>query len=424
MLAKYYEDRKILFRAPEYRKLVIVALIPSEQAHWIEISDADLKKAYEERRSRYSTPERRHIQQIVFPNAEEARVAADRIAAKGATFAEIAKERGLTDKDIDLGTLAKAAVIDRAVADAAFALKEGEVSAPVAGRFGTALVQVLKIEPEHARSYEEVAAELKKELAAARAKADILSIYDKIEDARSEGKPLAEAAANLRLASRTIEAIDRSGRDPSGASVTGLPDAQRLLTTVFTTEMGIDRDPLQVEGGYVWFEIAGITPSRERPLDEVKEQVEARWREQEIATRLKTKAAEILDKLKAGSSLADVAAAGGLKVATLTGIKRGEPPAPLSAATVDVIFRTAKGAFASAEAAQPAEQMVFRVTDIVVPHLDAASEDAKQAQDTLNRSLSQDVLSEYLSRLETETGVTINQSALNQVVGGGAAGTN
>jgi peptidyl-prolyl cis-trans isomerase D len=156
----------------------------------------------------------------------------------------------------------------------------------------------------------------------------------------------------------------------------------------------------------------------------VKEQVETRWREQEIATRLKTKAAEILDKLKAGSSLADVAAAGGLKVATLTGIKRGEPPAPLSAATVDVIFRTAKGAFASAEAAQPAEQLVFRVTDIVVPSLDAASDDAKQAQDTLNRSLSQDVLSEYLSRLETETGVTINQSALNQVVGGGAAGTN
>ena len=424
VLAKFYEDRKILFRAPEYRKLVIVALIPSEQAHWIEISDADLKKAYEERRGRYVTAERRHIQQIVFPNAEEARASADRIAAKTATFAEIAKERGLADKDFDLGTLAKAAVIDSAVADAAFALKEGEVSAPVAGRFGTALVQVLKIEPEHARSYDEVAAELKKELAAARAKADILSIYDKIEDARSEGKPLAEAAANLKLPSRTIEAIDRSGRDPSGAPVSGLPDAQRLLATAFASEIGVDRDPLQVEGGYVWFEIGGITPSRERPLDEVKEQVEARWREQEIATRLKTKATEILDKLKAGSSLADVAAADGLKVATMTGIKRGEPPAPLSAATVDVIFRTVKGAFASAEAAQPAEQVVFRVTDIVVPQLDAASEDAKQAQDTFNRSLSQDVLSEYLSRLETETGVTINQSALNQVVGGGAAGTN
>ena len=150
-LAKYYEERKVLFRAPEYRKLVIVTLIPSEQAHWIEISDADAKRAYEERRSRYGTPERRHIQQIVFTNEEEARAAADRIA-KGASFADIAKERGLTDKDIDLGTLPKAAVIDRAVADAAFALKEGEVSAPIQGRFGIALVQVLKIEPEHVRS--------------------------------------------------------------------------------------------------------------------------------------------------------------------------------------------------------------------------------------------------------------------------------
>src|SRR4029450_5264964 len=69
-LAKYFEDRKILFRTPEYRKLVLVSLIPSEQARWIEISDADLKRAYEERRTRYVTAERRHIIQIDFPNAE------------------------------------------------------------------------------------------------------------------------------------------------------------------------------------------------------------------------------------------------------------------------------------------------------------------------------------------------------------------
>ncbi len=86
---------------------MVVSLIPSEQARWIEISDADLKRAYEERRARYVTPERRHIQQIDFPNAEAARAAAERIA-KGATFADIAKELGKTEKDIDLGTVAKA----------------------------------------------------------------------------------------------------------------------------------------------------------------------------------------------------------------------------------------------------------------------------------------------------------------------------
>jgi peptidyl-prolyl cis-trans isomerase D len=422
-LAKYYEERKILFRAPEYRKLVIVTLIPSEQAHWIEISDADARRAYEERRSRYATPERRHIQQIVFTNEEEARAAADRIA-KGASFAEIAKERGLTEKDIDLGTLPKAGVIDRAVADAAFALKEGEVSAPIQGRFGTTLVQVLKIEPEQVRSYEEVAPELKKELATARAKAEVLSVYDKIEDARAEGKTLAEAAAALKLASRTIEAIDRSGRDPSGAPVTGLPDAQRLLATAFSTDIGVDRDPLQIEGGYIWYEIAGITPSRERPLDEVKDQVEVRWREQEIAARLNAKATEMLDKLKAGASLAEVAAANQLKVTSLTGIKRGEPPAPLSTLAVDAIFRTAKDAAGSADAAQPPEQVVFRVTDIVVPKLDTASEDVKKTQEALTRALSEDVFAEYISRLQTEIGVTINESALSQVVSGGTGDTN
>jgi len=44
--------------------------------------------------------------------------------------------------------------------------------------------------------------------------------------------------------------------------------------------------------------------------------------------------------------------------------------------------------------------------------------------ETLNRSLSDDLLGEYVSRLESEVGVTINQSALNQVLGGGAPGEN
>jgi peptidyl-prolyl cis-trans isomerase D len=417
VLAKYFEDRKNLFRSPEYRKLVIVSLIPSEQAHWIEISDTDLQRAYEERRSRYVTPERRHIEQIIFPNTEAAENAARRIA-QGTSFADVAKELGKTDKDIDLGTVTKAGMIDRPVAEAAFALKEGEVSAPVQGRFGPVLLRVLKVEPEQVRSFQEVAGELKQELATARAKAQVLAVYDKIEDARAEGKTLAEAAESLKLAARTIEAIDRSGRDPSGMPI-NLPE-QRLLEVAFTTEVGVERDPLQAQDGYVWYDVVGITPSRERTLDEVKEQVELRWREQEIATRLMTKAAEILDKVKMGSTLAEVAAADHLKLESLSGLKRGEGSGPLSATGVDAVFRTAKDGAGKADAVQPAEQVVFRVTDILVPSLDAQSNDSKRAVETLNRTLSEDVAGEYIGQLESEIGVTINQSALNQVISGGA----
>ena len=418
VLAKYFEERKNFFRAPEYRKLVVVSLIPTEQARWMEISDADIKRAYEERHARYVTPERRHVLQIDFPNAEAASAAAERIA-KGASFADIAKELGKNEKDIDLGTVTKAAMIDRTAADAAFALKEGEVSAPVQGRFGTVLVQVLKIEPEQIRSLEQVAGELKQELAIARAKTEVFDVYNKIEDARAEGKLLAETAATLKLEARTIEAVDRSGRDPAGMPV-NLPDAQRLLPLAFTTDVGVERDPLQFQDGYIWFDVVGITPSRERPLDEVKEQVETRWRDQEIATRLNARATEIVDKLKAGGTLADVATADYLKLEALSGLKRGDASGALSTAAVDAVFRTAKDAVGTAEAREPGEQVVFRVTEIVVPPLDMASEEVKRTVDTLNRGLSEDLLSEYIARLESEVGVTINQSALNQVVSGGA----
>jgi peptidyl-prolyl cis-trans isomerase D len=289
----------------------------------------------------------------------------------------------------------------------------------VQGRFGTALVRVSKIEPEMVRSLEEVAPELKQDIATERAKTQTTALYDKIEDERSIGKTLAEAAEGLKLESRTVE-VDRSGRDPSGQPVT-LPDAQRLLTTAFGTEPGVEADPLQVEGGYVWFDVTGVTPARDRTLDEVKGQVETRWTEDEIANRLKTKAGQILDKVKAGTPLAEAAAAESLKVETQTGIKRGEPSPPLSAGAIETIFRTNKDGTGSADAVKPAEQIVFRVTDIVAPKAEANAEANKQVQDTLNRALAEDIFGEYIARLQDQIGVTINQAALRQVITGVAA---
>jgi peptidyl-prolyl cis-trans isomerase D len=56
----------------------------------------------------------------------------------------------------------------------------------------------------------------------------------------------------------------------------------------------------------------------------------------------------------------------------------------------------------------------------VVPPVDMSSDEMKRTVDALNRGISEDLLSEYIARLENEVGVTINQSALNQVVSGGA----
>ena len=420
VLAKYFEERKILFRAPEYRKLELLKLIPAEEADRIEVSDEDVKRAYEEHRDSFGTPERRQLQQMIYPTVDAARADAERIA-NGTSFADIAKERGIADKDIELGTLAKSAMIDRALADAAFALKEGETSAPVQGRFGVALIHLVKIQPEQIRPLAEVAPEIKKSIATERAKGQILSIYDKIEDVRSEGHTLAEAAASLKLSALTVE-LDRSGHNPAGQAVANLPDPERLLAAAFSTDIGVDADPLQVEGGYVWFEVAGITPSRERNLDEMKDRVEASWREDEIAKRLKAKADALMDKLKGGSAFAETVKAEGLKLETVSGLKRSASSPPFSASAVDRLFVTPKDAVASAQGEEPGDQIVFRVTDIVMPQTDVNSDQAKTMAQTLNRSLSQDLFGQYVAKVETEIGVTINRNAVNQVVSGGGSG--
>src|SRR6202045_1191926 len=163
-LAGYFDDHKTQFRAPEYRKISFVAITPEDIGKWSEVSDEDARKLFEQRRDKLGTPEQRQVSQIVFPNAEEALAARNRIAS-GTSFDDLAKERGLNPSDVDLGLVAKSAIIDPEVANAAFSLSSGEESHPVQGKFGVALVKIGKIEPGVEPSYESAAAGLKKEIA-------------------------------------------------------------------------------------------------------------------------------------------------------------------------------------------------------------------------------------------------------------------
>ena len=89
----------------------------------------------------------------------------------------------------------------------------------------------------------------------------------------------------------------------------GLPQTPNLINAAFTSDVGVDTDALQLpDGGYLYYDVTGITPSRERSLDEVKHQVTARWQDDEIAKRLQTKSNDLLGKLKAGTSFAQAGA--------------------------------------------------------------------------------------------------------------------
>jgi peptidyl-prolyl cis-trans isomerase D len=420
VLNKYFDERKTLFRAPEYRGVVLVSIAPTDLAKPDAVTDADAKAYFEQRRDSFGKPEKREVRQIVFQKPEEAAEARERIS-KGAKFDDIAKERQLKESDTDLGMVARSDIIDTAVADAAFALKSGETSAPVKGRFGTVLLQVGKIEPGEEKTFEQVATQIKREIAEARAKTDTGNFRDKIEDERAAGSTLTEAAKKLGLKSISVDAIDRSGRGLDGKPVAGLPQAPNLVSAIFAGEVGVDADPLQLPGGgYLYYDVTGVTPSRERPLEEVKDQVSARWRDDEIARRLQTKADDLVGKLKAGTPFAQAAGEIGLKVETAKDLQRGKSGGFIPAKTIEAVFRTPKGTPASAEGANETERFVFRVTDIVDPPFEAGSPQGQAITTTLQNSYTDDLVNEFITRLENDLGVTVNPSALNQVVGGGS----
>jgi peptidyl-prolyl cis-trans isomerase D len=422
VLQKYFEERKASFRAPETRKVTLLSITPEELARWDVISDEDAKAYYEQHKAEFATSERRQVRQLLFKNPGDAAAAADKLA-QGTSFDDIVKEAGDKATYADLGLVTKAGIIDPAVADAAFSLKEGEASKPVKGSFGTVIAQAAKVEPASQQSYEQVAQQIKRTIALDRARQKIGDLRDKIEDERAAGSTLVETAKKLNLTATTVEAMDRSGRDATGKPVLNLPKGVDLIGSVFASDVGVDNEPLQMQssGGWLWYDVTGITPSHERSLDEVKTEVETRWRNDEIASRLKAKADEMLEKLKAGTKLAEVAAAANLSVETVADLQRGQPKPPLSAGALDAVFRTAKGAAATADGSTSTNRVVFVVTDVVDPPLDPKSADAKQIAETLTRGYSDDILGEYVARLEQEIGVEINQSALQQITGGGTA---
>lgn len=417
-LAAYYEDHKFQFRSPEYRKIAFVVVTPDEIAKWSTVSDDEARKAYESNKDKLAVAEKREVSQLFFSSVEEAQAAREKIKG-GATFEDVAKERGKTTADTDLGSVTKSAIVDPAVADAAFALKTGEVSEPVKGRFGTILVKVGAITPGSVPSFEQVAPDIRRDLARQDAVAKVADLHNKMEDERGGGANVVDAAKKLGLNAVTVDAVDRSGRGPDGNLVAAIPQGTNIVSQAFNSDVGVETETINFNGGYIWFDVLAITPARERPLDEVKAEVEAKWRESQVTTRLRTKAAEMVKAIEGGATLADQAAAAGLKIETPPAFKRDADVTGLPGLVNEVAFRTAKDAVGQTQGSGN-EWYVFRVTGVTIPPVDQASDEVKKLKDTLDRALSEEQITQYISSIEKRIGVSVNQSAVAQVTGAGS----
>ncbi len=415
-LKSFFDDRASAFKAPEYRKLVILPILPATLAKPDAVPESDVQGLYDSvKGQRFTTPEARTLQQIVFPNETEAAAAAQILKA-GKSFVDLAAERHLTDKDIDLGRVTKAGLFDKGVADAAFALPEGGTSDAVKTAFGGTLVHVAKIEPAVVKPLDEVAPALRLELASARTGDAIRAAHDKVEEARSAGQTLTQAAKAAGLEVRAIDAVDAAGNDKAGQPV-DLPDGAALLKAAFASDVGVDNDTLRTpEGGQIFFEVAGIEPARAETFAEVKPQVEAAWQRDEVTRGLSTKAADLVKAIDNGQTIEAVAAAqGNLPISHAADVRRSGGTG-LTAPMVTAVFGVPMDGAGSA--AGPGEtRIVFKVLGSIVPPLDPDTPQVQQIKTQYQNAFADELLGLYLNDQQARLGVRINPTAFSAAIG-------
>ena len=404
-LSAWFEERKKDYAAPDYRKISYVKLEPEAIADEAAISDEDVRADYEKNKARYTTPETRTIEQLVFPSREAAEAALASLKS-GSTFEQVVTGEGKTMADVLLGTMTRDAVPDQKVAEAAFALGQGSVSEIVDGAFGPVLVRVTKVTPEVVQPFEEVAGQIRHDMALAEASRVLLDVHDSYEDARAGGATLAEAAERLGLKVVTVEAVSRAGQRPDGTVIADLPASAELLREAFETEVNVENDPISLgSNGFVFYEVEGVTPARDRTLDEVRDKVTADWIAAETRTRLSQRTADLEKRLRDGETIDAIAAELGIDKQTKRGLRLGGPG-------VAAVFAVPNGGVGAFDAPGDAGSILFRVTEVFEPAAAGAEAIPEPERANFSRGLADDLLDQLVAKLQAELDVRVDQNAV------------
>ena len=415
-LKAYFEEKKADFRAPEYREITYVALTPEAVARPQDISEEDARAEYERRIDDFSQPERRRVRQLSFPTKEAADEAAAELA-EGKTFEDLMSERNLTSNDVALGVMTRSDFLDEAIGDAVFALDAGATSGAVDGRFSTLIVNVEEILPESVKPFEEVKDTIVTELAREQAEREILDLLDEIEDAIAGGATLPEVGERFALEVETPAAFDASGKGEDGSDVS-LPQAEDLLSATFESDVGIVNDVLQLGAqGFLWFDVTNVNPARDRTLDEVRADVIAAWKKDELSKRLSDAAADLRARAESGTPFIALAADTGLEIKIASDLKRNTPSGDFGREAVAAAFSGPVGTTAVTETADGLGRLVLKVTGANVPDFNADSPEVAALETQLSQQIQDTVLGQFISDRESRIGVEINNAAVARVLG-------
>ncbi len=414
-LQAHLEANPEAFSSPEFRKARFVIASPDELAKQMSATEQEAREIYELRKSFYNSPETRKIRRIVFGSPEEAEAAKARLA-EGATFFEVAEEKGLSAADTLLGR-GPADSFEAAMADAAFAVAEPGVVGPVQTDFGPALLQVDAITPGASKSFEDVSEELLQTVRHDKALEEVLRIETEISDFVAGGADLDLIARNMGLEVAETPAVDADGASADGAATTGAAADPVFLSALFAAEEGAVSEPISLsDDSVVVFSLTGIVPPALRPLDEVRAAVAESLMAERTAAALAELAQQITDRVDQGDLLAAEADIFGKTLSTSENLTRSGASPDLPSDLVRTLFEKNAGGAAWAALDGGQKVVIAQVFEIEAPSGEESKAEEVSLAAQIN-SLAQSDIQEMLTRAAVQArGVKINNSAVEQAL--------
>ncbi len=292
MIEEYYAKHPTQFEQPETITAQFVVFNPDIVESRIETTEAEIKAFYEQNQARYRSDEQRRASHILINAGREA-AAADKAAARAkaeklleqvrknpSDFAKLAKENsqdpGSAERGGDLDFFGKGMMV-KPFEDAAYALKEGEISGVVQSDFGFHIIRLTAIRPATVRPLAEVKANIIDELRrqqAGKKYAEMAETFTNMVYEQSDSlKPVAE---KLGLKVETISGLTRKPNPalPKAAAY----NQPKFLSALFADESTKSKRNTEAIEVNPRFLIAGrvvdYKPVTRSPLEQVKKQVE------------------------------------------------------------------------------------------------------------------------------------------------------
>jgi peptidyl-prolyl cis-trans isomerase D len=291
-------------KRPEFRTLTVVRFSAKALAPTLQADPAAVQKLYDFRKQSLSTPEKRTLVEVPAKDAATAQAIAAKLKA-GVAPDVAAKAAGV--QPIIYTEAAKGAIADPKVADAAFALTPGQVSGPIQGNLGFAVLKLTSITPAKVITLDQARPDLEAQVRTDAAAAKIYDQVQKYDDSHSGGAAMTDAAKASGGTLTAIGPITAQGLDLSGHPVPGL--SPKLLKDAFGLAPGGESDMEdESQGEYFAVRVDKITPPALPALAEVKDRLTQYFVAKALSQAMQTKADALVAAIKRGQTLEAAAA--------------------------------------------------------------------------------------------------------------------